>query len=73
MNKFNEYNKEPINIGKYIYSTFHLIMSFVAIYLSFRCNNGFVFGSFIISLLCPYIFIIYTLATQGTCGILENF
>ena len=58
--------------GRYVYSVFHLIMSLVAIYLSFRCNNGFHFGSFLIAFCCPYIYIIYILATKGTCGLLDG-
>ena len=58
--------------GRYIYSVFHSIMALVAIYLSFRCNNGFSLGSFFIALLCPYIYIIYVVATKGTCGLLEK-
>jgi hypothetical protein len=58
--------------GRYIYSVFHIMMSLVAIYLSFRCNTGFHLGSFIVALCCPYIYIVYILATRGTCGILEN-
>ena len=59
-------------VGRYIYSVFHLIMSLVAIYLSFKCNNGFNVSSFIIAFCCPYIYIIYVLATRGTCGVFEN-
>ena len=58
--------------GRYVYSVFHLIMSFVAIYLSFKCNNGFNFSSFIVAFCCPYIYIIFILATKGTCGVLEG-
>lgn len=58
--------------GRYIYSVFHLIMSLVAIYLSFKCNKGFDMGSFIVAFCCPYIYIIYVLATKGTCGLLEG-
>jgi len=58
--------------GRYIYSVFHLIMSLVAIYLSFKCNKGFDMGSFIVAFCCPYIYIIYILATKGTCGILSD-
>jgi hypothetical protein len=58
--------------GRYIYSVFHSIMALVAIYLSFRCNNGFSLGSFFIALLCPYIYVIYVVATKGTCGLLEK-
>ena len=58
--------------GRYIYSVFHSIMALVAIYLSFRCNKGFSLGPFFIALLCPYIYIIYIVATKGTCGIFEK-
>lgn len=58
--------------GRYIYSVFHSIMSLVAIYLSFRCNNGFETGPFLFALFCPYIYIIYILATRGTCGIIQG-
>jgi hypothetical protein len=52
-----------------IYSIFHTLMIFVAIYLSFRCNdNKFNATSFVIALFCPYIYIIYVLATKGTCS-----
>ena len=57
---------------RYIYSTFHSIMSIIAIYLSFKCNKGFDLGSFMLACCCPYIYIIYILATKGTCGILEK-
>ena len=58
--------------GRYIYSVFHTIMALVAIYLSFRCNKEFKWTSFIIALFFPYIYIIYILATEGSCGILES-
>jgi hypothetical protein len=58
--------------GRYVYSVFHLIMSLVAIYLSFKCNNGFNFSSFLVAFCCPYIYIIYILATKGTCGLLDG-
>jgi len=54
--------------GKYIYLVFHIIMAFIAIYLSWKCNNGnFDILSFLIALFFPYIYIIYILATRGTC------
>ena len=68
--KFGMKNCPPCDkaaTGRYIYSVFHSIMALVAIYLSFRCNNGFSLGSFFIALLCPYIYIIYVVATKGTC------
>jgi hypothetical protein len=59
-------------IGRSIYSVFHVIMSLVAIYLSFRCNNGFSAGPFLVSLFFPYVYIVYILATRGTCGIIPS-
>lgn len=56
------------NTGKYIYLIFHIIMSFVAIFLSWKCNNGkFDILTFLIALFFPYIYIVYILATRGTC------
>lgn len=62
----------PQGQGRYIYSVFHTILTLIAIYLSFRCNNGFNLGPFLVAILCPYVYIIYTLSTKGTCGILEK-
>ncbi len=58
--------------GRYLYMIFHSLMSMIAIYLSFRCNGKFRFSSFIMALLFPYLYIIYVLATQGTCGIMSS-
>ncbi len=63
---------QPVSSGRYIYSVFHMIMSLIAIYLSFRCNKGFDTMSFVLALCCPHIYIIYILATKGTCGIIQN-
>lgn len=54
--------------GKYIYMIFHIIMAFVAVFLSWKCNGGrFDLLSFLIAIFFPYIYIIYILATRGTC------
>ena len=50
------------------FSVFHSIITLVAIYLTFRCNGKFHFGSFLVALLFPYIYIIYILATKGICS-----
>jgi hypothetical protein len=52
-----------------LYMVTHLIISFFAIYLSWKCNNGFKLMSFLAALLCPYLYIIWALATKGGCGI----
>ena len=54
-----------------LYMVTHLIISFFAIYLSWRCNNGFKLIPFVAALLCPYLFIIWALATKGGCGIFD--
>ncbi len=55
---------------KTVYSVFHLVISVFAIYLSFKCNAGFDFGSFLMACCCPYIYVIYKFATSDTfCGI----
>lgn len=51
-----------------VYTIAHLIISLFAIYLSWRCNNGFNLLSFLVALFCPYLYIIYALATHGGCG-----
>lgn len=55
---------------KTVYSVFHLVVSVFAIYLSFKCNSGFDFGSFLMACCCPYIYVIYKFATSDNfCGI----
>ena len=51
-----------------LYGVFHIIMTFIAVYLSFKCNKDkFNPTTFIFALLFPYIYIIYVLGTRGTC------
>jgi hypothetical protein len=55
-----------------IYSVFHTIMFFIAIFLSFRCNKGFSVGSFLVACVCPPIYIFYILITEydkDLCGL----
>ncbi len=60
--------KDSDSTGRYIYMIFHIIMAFVAIFLSWKCNGGrFDLLSFLIALFFPYIYIIFILATRGTC------
>ena len=55
-----------------IYSIFHSILAFFAIYLSFKCNGGFSFGGFFMAIFFPYIYIIYKYATsEKFCGIFK--
>lgn len=55
--------------GKYIYMIFHIIMAITAVFLSWKCNNGnFDLLSFLVALIFPYVYIIYTFATRGICN-----
>lgn len=59
-----------------MYLITHIIISFFAIYLSFKCNQGsggqFNPIHFAVALFCPYLYIIYALATSGGCGVFDN-
>ena len=50
---------------KSTYRIIHFLSSILALYLSFKINKGFNFGSFIVSLIFPYIYITYALAVHG--------
>lgn len=72
-------NKENKNIKEYKYSTetvlltfFHFIITVYAVFLAHRCNNGFNFGSFIIALCCPYMYIFYSASFNGLCMVTGN-
>lgn len=54
------------------YMITHIIISFFAIYLSWKCNNGFHPLAFLVALCCPYLYIIWALATNGGCGIFDD-
>ena len=47
------------------YGAIHFVVFLIALYLSFKRNNGFDLGSFLVALFCPYIYVIYYLATQN--------
>jgi hypothetical protein len=66
--------KELCKPSHAIYSVFHTIMFFIAIFLSFRCNRGFSFGSFLVACVCPPIYIFYVLITEydkDLCGLVH--
>ena len=53
-----------------IFMVFHSIMALFAIYLSWKCNGQqFDLVSFLIAIFCPYLYVIYILATKGTCSV----
>lgn len=62
--------RKPSLLGSF-YSIIHALAALFAIFLSFRCNQGFDIGAFLAALLCPYIYIIYQFAqAKALCGIL---
>jgi hypothetical protein len=52
-----------------MYSVFHTIIMVFALYLSFKCNNGFNLVDFLLACFCPVIYIIYRAATSQFCTI----
>lgn len=48
-----------------IYSVLHTLLALFAIYLSFKCNDGFNFLGFIGALIVPHIYIVYQIAMNG--------
>lgn len=72
MTKDDECKENKEYSCKYIYLIFHMLMTMIAVYLSYRCNKGFDFSGFIAALIFPYIYIIYTFSSKGTCGIFEK-
>lgn len=51
------------------YSIFHTVTALFAIYLSFKCSNGFAIGDFLIACCCPVLYIIYRAATSNFCAV----
>ena len=83
-NENNENNENNEDVALYksykklndcssLYVITHLILSFFAIYLSWRCANmQFSAFHFIAALCCPHLYIIWALAVHGGCGIFES-
>ena len=46
------------------YSIFHLIVMLFAIYLSFKCNQGFKLVDFLFACFCPVLYILYKAAVS---------
>ena len=57
------------NIAAIVYAIIHVICFFVALYISFKCNEGFQFGSFLAACCCAPIYVIYKLAVP-TCNVI---
>lgn len=43
------------------------LITFYALFISFRCNKGFTFGGFLGALFFSEIYIVYKYATQSSC------
>lgn len=64
-------NPKPCYSSLYLIT--HLVLSFFAIYLSWKCNGGkFSPLHFIIALCCPHLYIIWSLAVHGGCGVFDQ-
>jgi hypothetical protein len=70
--ELDEIKEEKYYQRSIIYSIMHLIISLFAVYLSWKCNEGFSIVSFICALICPYLYILWALATRGGCGVFES-
>lgn len=74
--RYYDDREEPVKHHKpaYIslYMITHIIISFFAIYLSWKCNNKFNLLSFTVALFCPYAYIVWALAVRGGCGIFDS-
>ena len=46
------------------YSIFHTIIALFAIFLSFKCNNGFNLPDFLLACCCPVLYILYKFAVS---------
>lgn len=53
-----------------IWAIVHLVLAVFALYLSFRCNQGFNLLHFLAAFCCPYLYIPYMLAFKdSTCPV----
>ena len=63
-------NKKPCS---QLYFITHLILSFFACYLSWKCaGSNFNVIHFVLALICPHMYILWALATKGGCGLFDN-
>ena len=55
-----------------LYFISHVIISFFAVYLSWKCNKEVNPIALFCALFCPYLYIIWALAMYGGCGVFES-
>ena len=65
-------NKKGSTAAGAIMSAVHFVMLIFALYLSYRCNNGFNFGAFLMACCCPQIYIMYAAVFNGLCMVTGN-
>ena len=58
--------KESTTFASVISNIFYTAMMIYALYISFKCNSGFNFGSFLLALCCSPFYIAYRLAVPCT-------
>ena len=56
-----------------MYSAFHSVIMLFALFLSFKCNNGFVPLDFLFACCCPVLYILYRAAlSPNFCNLINN-
>jgi hypothetical protein len=68
--KFNNYKNSNTNIIDFIIILISWFVGGFAIYLSFKCSNGFNIGQLLLALLFAPCYILYHLATSKLCGLI---
>ena len=59
--------KCPNNIFNNILTVVHLLIMFYAVYLNFRCNHGFNFGTFLVAIFLPEFYILWVIVVEKFC------
>ena len=62
--KDDKKNQNSLSLGK-IYGFIHFFIGIFALYVSFKCNKGFVLTQTLFACCCPHVFLIYIAATRG--------
>lgn len=55
-----------------VYSFIHTFLAIFALFVAFKCNNGFKAMPFLFACCCPHLFLIYTAATTNFTFCLKN-
>ena len=66
LNKKNKLRDEEENtsLGSALLKIFVILLTLIALYLAFKCHNGFTLGSFLAACFCPVLYIAYRLAVK---------